>query len=242
VVLFDLGGVVLESPVEGILQYEADMGLPRHAINLLLSKSALFHQLERGELALQQFAPLFDREVARAAERKESADFAAAMRQVSAADLFQRMTVVQARTPMLNAIAALRARGIVVCAVTNNWRSRTQDTRGDQMAEQFDSVFDLVVESCVEHVRKPDPAIFQIALSRAQQLITQRAGGAQQPQPLQPAEVAFLDDLGKNLSAARKLGIHTIKVDKQFGRALQQLAEAAGVPLEALVSAPRAKL
>lgn len=58
-------------------------------------------------------------------------------------------------------------------------------------------MFDVVVESSWEGIRKPDPEIYRIALSRMDV----------------PAEqTVFLDDLGINLKPARVLGMKTIKV------------------------------
>ena len=55
----------------------------------------------------------------------------------------------------------------------------------------------MIVESAVEGVRKPDPAIYQLTCMRL---------------GVMPEEAVFLDDLGVNLKPARELGITTIKV------------------------------
>jgi putative hydrolase of the HAD superfamily len=57
--------------------------------------------------------------------------------------------------------------------------------------------FDLIVESSVVGLRKPDPAIFE--------LTCRRLGTA-------PHACVFLDDLGVNCKPARALGMTTIKV------------------------------
>lgn len=54
-----------------------------------------------------------------------------------------------------------------------------------------------VVESCVEGVCKPDPRLYKLCLERL---------------GVQPSASIFLDDLGQNLKAAARLGIHTVKV------------------------------
>jgi epoxide hydrolase-like predicted phosphatase len=56
-----------------------------------------------------------------------------------------------------------------------------------------------VVESCVEKLRKPDKAIFDITL--------ERLGVA-------ASEAVFLDDIGGNLKTAKQMGMETIKVKK----------------------------
>ena len=59
------------------------------------------------------------------------------------------------------------------------------------------SLFDFVIASSEQNVRKPDPDFYQLALEEAN---------------VRPNEVVFLDDLGINLKPARALGMHTIKV------------------------------
>lgn len=54
-----------------------------------------------------------------------------------------------------------------------------------------------VVQSALEHQRKPDEGLFRILLERLK---------------LKPEEVVFLDDIGTNLKAAKQLGFQTIKV------------------------------
>ncbi len=51
VVLFDIGGVVIDSPIDLIEAYAQERGiLPRFVLNRFLAKSPSFQQLERGEL------------------------------------------------------------------------------------------------------------------------------------------------------------------------------------------------
>jgi len=56
--------------------------------------------------------------------------------------------------------------------------------------------FQAFFSSCYLGVRKPDPAIYNLALQ-----ITQR----------EPAECVMIDDRGLNLECARELGMHTIQ-------------------------------
>ena len=57
--------------------------------------------------------------------------------------------------------------------------------------------FDIVIESSIVGIRKPNPEIYKLAC--------QELG-------VQPNEAVFLDDLGINLKPARALGMKTIKV------------------------------
>jgi putative hydrolase of the HAD superfamily len=58
-------------------------------------------------------------------------------------------------------------------------------------------LFDEVIESSKEGIRKPDRAIYSLACDRMQ---------------VDPREVVYLDDLGINLKPARDMGMSTIKV------------------------------
>jgi putative hydrolase of the HAD superfamily len=74
----------------------------------------------------------------------------------------------------------------------------------------IDELFDLVVDSCEEGVRKPDPAIFHTALDRL---------GVDDPR-----RAVFLDDFEGNLVAAREIGMHGILVGPDPRPALAELA------------------
>ena len=76
--------------------------------------------------------------------------------------------------------------------------------------------FDVVVESAVEGLRKPDPRIYELVCARLE---------------VAPAEAVFLDDLGVNLKPARALGMTTIKVTDPDS-ALSELTAVLGFPLD----------
>jgi putative hydrolase of the HAD superfamily len=72
----------------------------------------------------------------------------------------------------------------------------SSDERAGRVSEVM-ALFDLVVESSVEGIRKPNPRIYQIACERL---------------GVPPQHTIFLDDLGINLKPARAMGMRTIKV------------------------------
>jgi putative hydrolase of the HAD superfamily len=113
---------------------------------------------------------------------------------------------------MVSAIRAIRTRGIKTGALTNNWAD--DPARSDRKSPITDW-FDVVVESAVEGLRKPDPRIYR--------LVCERLGVA-------PTATVFLDDLGANLKPARELGMTTIKVADPDA-ALAELGAALGFPL-----------
>ena len=181
-VAFDLGGVVLESPLAEIERYERQCGIRPGSINRAVATSGsagAWAAHERGELTSAQFNSAFAGELEGIGV--DGVDVGQLMRRIE--------EVAIARPAMLAAVELLRAEGFAVAAVTNNWRSMpVSDLR---------SHFDLMIESCVEGVRKPEEAIYLLLLEQL---------GV-------PAEkVVFLDDIGANLKTARGLGMSTIKV------------------------------
>lgn len=207
-VLFDLGGVVLGSPLQAIREYEAELGLERNAINRVAGGSnpqGAWSRLERGELELDAFYPAFE------------ADCRAAGIEMDARVMMQRMsTATEPRAEMLAAIAQLRANAFRVGALTNNWAHTEDEHAGPARSDGTRALkahFDVFIESSVEGLRKPDPAIYRLACQRLDK---------------RPDEVVFLDDIGGNLKAARALGMATIKVDDP-GTALDELARVVGL-------------
>jgi epoxide hydrolase-like predicted phosphatase len=216
-VIFDLGGVVLGSPLHAIDRYEQHLELPRNSINRVVADSAptgAWSRLERGELSRQEFYPAFERDC-------ERAGF-----EICARTMFEWMSAESIpRTAMLDAIQTIRQRGLRVAALTNNWES---DESADASAEAGDAEgalrhhFDAYIESCVVGMRKPDPRIYQLVCSRL---------------AVEPAAAIFLDDIGANLKPARELGLMTIKVSDPF-EALDALERVLGFPLQARTEEP----
>jgi len=202
-VIFDLGGVVLGSPLHAIATYERDLGIPEGFVNRVVADTApagAWSQLERGELTLEAFYPAFE------------TDCAAAGNQISAREMMARMQAAALPRPrMLAALGAIRNRGLKTAALTNNWAT---DDPGEGTAA-LREYFDVYVESSVVGLRKPDPRIYEHAC--------RELGVA-------PADAVFLDDIGSNLKAARALGMTTLKVE-DADTALGELEEILGFPL-----------
>ncbi len=200
-VIFDLGGVVLGSPLHVIRDYENEKGITSGFINGVVMSTGpegAWSRLERGELDLEQFYPAFDEDCADAGSV------------FSAREMMERIASVTGPRPqMLDAILRIRKRGLTTAALTNNWKS--DEVQSDALADYFDAY----VESAIEGVRKPDPRIYQIACDRLS---------------IEPKHAVFLDDIGGNLKTARRLGMATIKVDEPDA-ALTELQELLGFDL-----------
>jgi putative hydrolase of the HAD superfamily len=200
-VLFDLGGVVVGSPLHAIADYERELGIePGFVSRVVVStgKTGAWSRLECGELTLEQFYPLFD------------ADCAASGGAFSAREMMRRVDESTVPRPeMLEAVRRLREQGLRVGALTNNWLAEEEGTRA------LRPHFDAFVESAVERIRKPDPRIYRIACDAL---------------GIEPPQTIFLDDIGSNLKSARALGMTTIKVE-QPDAALAELEALVGFPL-----------
>ena len=187
-VLFDMGGVVMDSPLHAIARYERAHRLPANAINRAITAAGdtgAWARLERGELTAESFCEPFE------------ADCRAHGMEVSGAAIMAAIAEAGVARPiMLEAVRRLRWHGLRVGALTNNWRrSGTED---DVIPHRLKGHFDVFIESRVVGLRKPDPKIYQLACREL---------------GVPPPHTAFLDDIGTNLKPARALGMSTIKVD-----------------------------
>ena len=183
--IFDLGGVVFPSPFDVFDAYEREAGLPERFIRTVVARSAddgAWARFERSELSFGDFCAALE------------AECEAAGGTIDAAALMQGIGSGFAPRPeMTRAIGRLREVGLRVGALTNNWARPDAGTR----REPLDLGFDVVVESAVEGIRKPDPRIYELVCDRL---------------AVTPPECVFLDDLGVNLKPARAMGMTTIKV------------------------------
>jgi putative hydrolase of the HAD superfamily len=186
-VIFDLGGVVFPSPFEAFDAYDRANALEPGTVRTLIrasSETGAWAALERGELSMDAFADALD------------AEALAAGFQLDARRLMGQIgSSLGPRPEMARAIERIRTSGLRTAALTNNWADdrRRSTPNGPRETE----LFDVIVESSVEGLRKPDPRIYRVALARLDVLAS---------------EAVFLDDLGMNLKPAREMGMATIKV------------------------------
>ncbi len=185
-VIFDLGGVVLGSPLHAIAAYEKELGLPAGVVNRVVvdtGEEGAWGRLERGKFALEEFVPAFE------------ADCAAAGFAIDARVMMERMAQESKPRPqMISAIGVIRDSGLRAAALTNNWASDERDDGTRALRDHFDAFF----ESSVLGLQKPDPRIYQHACGEL---------------GIAPPDTVFLDDIGRNLKTARQLGMTTIKVE-----------------------------
>lgn len=185
-VIFDLGGVVLDSPLHAIAAYERELGIPPGFVNRVVvdtGPEGAWSRLERGELSRRAFETAFE------------AECRAAGFDLSAPTMMERIARCGPRPQMLKALRTLRFAGLALAALTNNW---AHEGEGGPETDALRDLFDVFVESSKLGLRKPDPRIYRHVCEAL---------------AVAPREAVFLDDIGRNLKAARELGMTTIKVD-----------------------------
>ena len=205
--LWDIGGVLTTSPFEAFNRFEADAGLPKdfiRGVNARNPDTNAWAQFESNQVSLDEFDALF---------RAESAALGHLLGGKAVVELLSG----DLRPRMVAALKACKAR-FRVGAITNNLQpsepaiAPRDPGRATEMQDVM-ALFDVVVESSIEGIRKPNPEIYRRACERL---------------GVKPDECVFLDDLGINLKPARALGMHTIKVVSE-DQALAELGEATGL-------------
>lgn len=234
VLLFDIGGVCVVSPLQAILEYETSKHIPPGYINFAISRGApngSWHRLERGEVALDSaFFEDFNKDLSRQAVWEEfhvklghkqsgrdvgprGSGHAAIPRipDINAELLFWEM-MRTSREPdpyMYPALKKLKADGKFLLAALSNTVIFPPDHPYSQKDETgVRSMFDLFISSAHVGMRKPDPQIYDYAIWKLRDLARDRGF----LHGLSPDEIIFLDDIGENLKWGKKAGMRTIRV------------------------------
>ena len=188
-VVSDFGGVLTNRLVEAFIAFQDHSGISMEQLGRGMQRVAErdgeypLHRLERGEVSeadfLSDLAWGIEQELG---ERPHLSRF--------------REIYFEALCPndaMLDLMRELRDRGYRLAILTNNvreweplWRSKLP----------LDEIFETIVDSAWVGMRKPDPAIYRLAL--------ETLGG------VAPEQALFIDDNEDNVRAAAELGMHGI--------------------------------
>jgi putative hydrolase of the HAD superfamily len=196
--LLDFGGVVTTDFFASLGAHCERLGLPHDSFRNLVTADPegreLYHQVERGVLS----QPDFEQKIAQ-------------LLGVQPTGLIRGLLADLQPEPLIaEAVAKARTAGIRVGVITNSWGTAPYDPYA---AYQLDQRFDAVVISSQVGLRKPEPAIYQLA---ADQLAI----------PLE--RVVFVDDIAANLQPAQELGMAVIHhVDP--GRTVRDLERLLGL-------------
>ena len=188
-VISDFGGVLTNRLIEAFAAFQDETGISMEQLGRGMQRVSeregeypLF-RLERGEVTEEQFL----------------ADLSWGLEP----ELGHRPTLhrfreiyfdaLHANEPMLDLMRELRDAGNRMAILTNNvreweplWRAKLP----------VDEIFELVVDSAWVGMRKPDPAIYELTVSRL--------GG------VEAGECLFVDDNDVNVAAARDLGMAAV--------------------------------
>jgi len=187
-VIFDFGGVITSSPFEAFARFEQQRQLPKDFIRTVNSTNPddnAWAKLENSDVTREEFDGLF------------AAESRALGHEIAGADVLALLSG-ELRPEMVKALSIIGQHYKTGC-ITNNIR-RDQSERVEAITTRFEEVmtsFDIVIESSIVGIRKPNPEIYKLACHEL---------------GVQPNEAVFLDDLGINLKPARALGMKTIKV------------------------------
>ncbi len=188
-VLFDFGGVFIDSPFALVAQAAAQLEVSPELLTTVVFGSYdddtdhPWHRLERGEIPLD----VCRGEILAEAERH-------GLGEVDPLDVLAQLAggggIV--REFVVESVATIRDRGFRTGIVTNNvaefgsyWRSLLP----------LDELFDDVVDSSEVGVRKPDPEIYRLACARL---------------GVAPERSLFVDDHPGNVAGAEAAGLHGV--------------------------------
>ena len=176
--IVDYGGVLTTDVFASFRAFCEAEGLEPEAVRERFRSDpearSLLAQLETGALTAAEFEPRF-----------------AALLEVESERLIGRLFgTMEPDTEMLDGVRAARRAGVRTALLSNSW--------GDALAYDdalLEELFDAWVISTRVGLRKPDPAIYELAAERL---------------GLAPAACVFVDDLPGNLKPARALGMATV--------------------------------
>lgn len=198
-VIFDLGGVIMRNggPRDFTRRYpdhdpavvaEIVMG-PHH-----LDTDHQWHRVERGEITLDECRAI----------TKQKLDAAGIVATVPANAPASNSNPFnfQLNDEMVTFIRDLKSAGIPIGILTNNVKE-FRPMWWPLM--DYENIFDTIVDSHEVHIRKPNPAIYELTMSRLNAT---------------PTRTAFLDDLLANVHAANALGMHGVHVEEDSAGAI----------------------
>lgn len=205
-IFFDFGGVFTASPFHAVTDFASGLGVaPELFAGTIFGQYGVdgahpWHQMERGEITLEDARKQI---MALGVENGFEADIYAVFASMGSTG--------GVKEKLADFAATLRPSGFTTACVTNNVKEFGEGWRNLIPTAE---IFNHIIDSCEEGVRKPEPEIFQIALERA---------------GVKPEEVLFLDDFEGNLEAAKVLGIDGIFVTPDENKTISDLKQALNI-------------
>lgn len=199
--LVDYGGVLTTNVFTAFAGFcdreELDRDVVSRAFREDETSRGLLFRLELGQIGEEEFSRAFAVSLGLGEDRGEG--------------LIERLWAdLGPDEEMIEAVAAAKRAGVRTGLISNSWGTALKYEE-DLMA----SLFDALVISHLEGLRKPDPAIYALGAERI---------------GLAPEDCVFVDDLPGNLKPARAMGMTTV-VHRSAAETIPQLEELLGVTL-----------
>jgi putative hydrolase of the HAD superfamily len=180
-VILDMGGVITISPFPLVDAYGVEAGLaPGLIAARMRSEAPMIERAERGEITLRRYFEIVCDDIR--SELGIELDPGRLLGCIEAS--------IEPTDGVLDLVRAIR-RGYRTAMLTNN----TRDLAEIWQARLPCDLVDVVIDSSVVGMRKPDPEIYQLTLERL---------------GVDAARAVFIDDQEVNLVTAREMGMHAI--------------------------------
>jgi epoxide hydrolase-like predicted phosphatase len=201
-VIFDFGGVFIDSPFAALVAAAVDRGLdPERMLGLIFGPydrdtDHPWHRLERGEITVFEARDHI---------------MAAAVDQLGQPfdpfDLLGALSGSEVRHEVVAFARELRDAGLRTGLLTNNAREFEEFWRP---LVPVDELFDDVVDSSEVGLRKPDARIYHLSLDRL---------------GVDASEAVFVDDAPGNVAGAERVGIRSVLIGPDRADVAAALAE-----------------
>ena len=159
-VFWDFGGVITSSPFESFNKFEIAHNLPENflrTVNSTKPDDNAWAKLEKNEVNLEEFNELFLKESNALGNAVQGKDVIALLKG-------------EVRPQMIKALKSIKDKMVQAC-LTNNIQAMDKEFEGNVSASgkhnEVMQLFDFVIESSKENVRKPDPNFYLLACKRA---------------------------------------------------------------------------
>ena len=187
-IIFDFGGVVTDSPIDGFKNLEEHYGISKGTISSIVMTNQdnnAWAKSERGEINIDTFIKEFNQEALNLGFKLDATNIL-------------KQLYGPLRPIMVEKIISLSKNFQLIC-LTNVLKDVHIFSNEKRILEVKNilNYFDKIYESYKIGMRKPEKRIYEHVLNDLN---------------IKPENTIFLDDLGMNLKTAKLLGIHTIKV------------------------------
>ena len=186
VVLWDIGGVLTESPFDLFTKYEKSLSIPVGSIIKINSKNPLnnaWAKFEKDLITKKKFVQLF---------KKEAEDLS-----LTTLDPLKVINCLNLKVMpnMVKILDKVKSQYLGAC-LTNNFNNKYLSNESKRSFEKIKKKFDIVFESSKMKMRKPEKKMYEFVIKNL---------------GVRSKEILFIDDLGMNLKIAKKLGMQTYK-------------------------------